>query len=176
MGCPGSMIRRALVDDVPAIAAIHVAASHMAYRGLMPDAHLARYSVERRVRDWRRFLAAPGSDVFVDAEDGRMTGWINVGTSRDGDALPRTAELWAIYVDPPCWSRGVGQRLWEHGRAHLAVQGYQRVTLWVLEGNARAIRFYRRLGFAPDPGGRQTRDRSGRSLVELRYRLELPPS
>ena len=172
------MIRRARAGDVPAIAAIHVAASQLAYRGLMPDAYLEAFTVERREADWRRFLAAPGSDVFVDEDEGsgQLTGWINVGTSRDRDASAGTGELWAIYIDPRTWSQGVGKRLWAHGRAHLAGQGYRRVTLWVLEGNARAIRFYLRAGFAPDPGARQTIERGGKTLGELRYRLDLAPT
>jgi ribosomal protein S18 acetylase RimI-like enzyme len=46
------------------------------------------------------------------------------------------------------------------------------VTLWVLEENARAIAFYRALGFLED-GQAQSRERAGRRLVEIRMRRPL---
>jgi RimJ/RimL family protein N-acetyltransferase len=50
--------------------------------------------------------------------------------------------------------------------------GYLQVTLWVLDGNARARRFYEAAGFHPD-GAVEEDDRSGFALREVRYRKEL---
>jgi hypothetical protein len=44
------------------------------------------------------------------------------------------------------------------------------LVLWVLEGNARARRFYEAMGWLPD-GGRQLLEMVGAKLYEIRYRL-----
>ncbi len=46
-------------------------------------------------------------------------------------------------------------------------EGFARVTLWVLEGNARARRFYEVAGLAPD-GARKVLEMPGET-PEIRY-------
>src|SRR5450759_952024 len=55
-----------------------------------------------------------------------------------------TAELYAIYAAPARWATGAGRALMDAvlGRARAA--GYARISLWVLEDNSRARRFYER--------------------------------
>ena len=70
-----------------------------AYSPVLPAERLAQLSVERRARQWRDWppLLAESGDVVV--------GFVSVGASRDADA---DGELFAIYVDPDYWGRGVG--------------------------------------------------------------------
>ena len=70
------------------------------------------------------------------------------------------SELHALYVLPEQWGHGVGARL-------LAAAGGVSV-LWVLEGNARARRFYEQHGWEPD--GVQRAHPTSAGVVELRYR------
>jgi ribosomal protein S18 acetylase RimI-like enzyme len=167
------LIRRATPDDAHAIAVIHVESSRMAYRGLFPDEILSAYSVERREAVWRQSLQARDGEVWVAEEASHQLGWICVGKSRDPGAAESTGELWAMYIDPPAWRRGIGRALWSEAEAYLRSQGFSSVTLWVLGDNARAMGFYRALGFEEDPGHARTRDRGGARLVELRLRREL---
>ena len=166
------LIRRATAEDARAIAVIHVAASQAAYRGLIPDEHLAAFTVERREAIWREILTTGDADVWIAEEDGRGQGWICVGCSRDPDAGPTTAELQTMYIDPASWRQGIGRALWAEAEPHLRAQAVTAVTLWVLEENARAIAFYRSLGFFED-GQAQSRERAGRRLVEIRMRRPL---
>jgi GNAT superfamily N-acetyltransferase len=53
-------------------------------------------------------------------------------------------ELYAVYARRAWWGTGLGQRLLD-----VAI-GREAASLWVLEGNDRAIAFYRRNGFAED--------------------------
>jgi ribosomal protein S18 acetylase RimI-like enzyme len=57
--------------------------------------------------------------------------------------------------------------------AELARGGYQHATLWVLDTNARARRFYDAAGFRPD-GAEKTDDSRGFPVTEIRYRRSLP--
>lgn len=79
----------------------------------------------------------------------------------------------AIYVLAAYWRTGVGLALWQAGLQDLMEQGYQRLTLWLLARNGRAIRFYRKLGCVEDTGSERNLQRGGVSLVEVRYKLPL---
>ena len=171
------MIRRATAGDAAAIAAIHVDAWQAGYRGLVPQHFLDSLSVAHRTTGWRQSLQAssgpPASDVWVAEAAGVVTGWISVGRSRDDDALPSTAELWAIYISPSHWRQGQGRLLWSTAEAHLRAAGHREVTLWVLRENSRALAFYATLGFQLEEGRETTIERGGAALVEVRLRRGL---
>src|SRR5882757_884193 len=97
-----------------------------------------------------------GREVWISEEAGQPVGWLRAGPSRDPGASKATAELWAMYVDPQWWRRGIGRALWAHAEAHLRSAGFSDVSLWVHAGNDGAIAFYGRVGFVEDPGGRRT--------------------
>ncbi len=169
-------IREACLDDARRIAEIHVRAWQEAYRGIMPDDFLAGLSVDSRVERWRETLARGGRTVLVAEEGGVVAGWAIGGETRDAEASPRTAEVYAINIDPAAWRRGAGRLLMQHACARFRSAGYERVTLWVLERNEAARRFYSTLGFTADAagaGGRKAGDFGGRELIELRYAARL---
>ena len=72
-----------------------------------------------------------------------MVGFVAIRPNQDEDAVV-PLEVQAIYVRKAWWSTGLGSRLME------VATGNQPASLWVLEGNERAIRFYRRQGFSAD--------------------------
>jgi ribosomal protein S18 acetylase RimI-like enzyme len=166
-------IRRASLEDVGDIAAIHVRSWQEAYRGIVPEDFLRSLSIERREVAWRDALQSRTSDTWIAEDAGRVLGWINTGSSRDADAGPRTGELWAIYVDPNTWRRGVGRALWREAEAQLRAAGFHRVTLWVLDVNQRALHFYESIGFSVDSGHEKTIERGGATLREIRLRRDL---
>ncbi len=156
-------------EDAPAIARIHVDAWRAAYDGIVPASFLAGLSVERREATWRASIARGVPEVLVAREAAGVIGWIAFGACRDADAAEKQGEVHAIYLDPSHWAQGVGRLLWQAARERLAAQGFTRASLWVLADNARALRFYRAAGFAPDPSGRQEIERGGKQLAEVRY-------
>jgi ribosomal protein S18 acetylase RimI-like enzyme len=109
-----------------------------------------------------------GTTAFVADEAGRVVGWAVIGPSRNGDG---TGELYGLYVDPDAWSRGVGRELMARVEEALAAR-YDDATLWVLDDNPRARRFYERGGWAAD-GGRAGFDQRGFSAEVVRYRKRL---
>jgi GNAT superfamily N-acetyltransferase len=86
-------------------------------------------------------------------------------------SAPSAAELYAIYVLPEVWSAGIGRSLLARAVDWARRERYDTISLWVLEGNARARRFYERAGFAAT-GDTQVLDRLG-GVAEVRYRLPL---
>ncbi|MBO0787214.1 MAG: GNAT family N-acetyltransferase [Actinobacteria bacterium] len=127
-------------------------------------------------RLWERTLGepAPRSGVVVADAGDRLAGFAHFCPSRDEDADPaRTGELSSIYLLPESWGRGVGRQLMTAALAGLAEAGYGQATLWVLDSNDRARRFYRMAGWAVD-GAVKQEEGPGFTLTEVRYRRPLP--
>ncbi|WP_426132923.1 GNAT family N-acetyltransferase [Pseudomonas sp. PWP3-1b2] len=172
------MIRHALPSDAKAIAHVHVSSWQQAYRDLMPADYLnsLNATLAQREANWIRAIEAGELKVWVAELNEQVVGWISVGASRDSDvAEGNIGEVMAIYVLAEYWHTGTGLALWNAGLQWLREQGYQCLTLWVLTGNERAIRFYRRAGCSEETGSERTLERGGMSLVEVRYRLPFVP-
>lgn len=173
--CDGVVhLRRAHESDARAIAEVHVRTWQQAYSGLVPAALLESLNVEARERFWRReidVLAADRRPWLADAE-GQVAGFASAGPSHDDDADPSTGEVYAIYVMPECWDRGVGRNLLAHAERDLRTHGYADATLWVFEANGRTRRFYESAGWQPD-GTAKSEDFGGVGLREIRYRKAL---
>ena len=172
-----AVVRRAAVGDADAIGSVHVRAWQAAYRGLMPDEHLDGLSIERRRDGWRTGLAAGATDrtvlVVEDPEDGHVCGFAVVGDARDEEpAAPEAGELWAINLEPGAWGRGLAAPLLAGAVDALGERGARELHLWVVEGNARARRFYEREGWAPD-GAVKEDEFGGQAVREVRYRRRL---
>lgn len=171
MPCEGPVhLRRASVEDAPGIAAVHVRTWQHAYRDLLPADVLERLSVTRREEFWRSQLQVlpEAQRPWVAELEERITGFVSAGPSRDEDASPRVGEVYAIYVDPECWSRGIGRHLMDHARRDLRAHGYAEATLWVLDGNHQAREFYQAAGWRTD--GATRREAIGPTEVdEVRY-------
>jgi GNAT superfamily N-acetyltransferase len=189
------MIRSASSADAPQIAAVMRDSWFAAYEGIIahqiidrvttPDGG-ARVRQSFRTRPWQRMIAAVASHPRA-AAAGQATpgivGYASFGPERDvlGESWPyprtaagaegRVAELYALYVRPTWWSTGTGRALMDRVLARVSGARYRCITLWVLEGNARARRFYERAGFAPD-GARHVLDDLG-GVTEIRYRRAL---
>lgn len=170
-------IRRGRVTDAAAVADVHVRSWQATYRGSVPRDHLDGLSADERRPVWERRLAEwpPGGGVLVAETGGRVTGFAGFGPTRDADADPATvAEIYTIYLAPEAWGQGMGRALLAAAVADLSHAGYRETTLWVLDANARARRFYEAAGWRPD--GAVKRDTIlGAVLTELRYRRTLPP-
>jgi len=172
MACEGVVhLRRAVGADARAIAEVHVETWRHAYRALLPAPFLEALQVERREDHWRREidLLAPPRRPWVADVGGDVVGFVSAGPSRDDDAAPRTGEVYAIYVRPACWDRGIGRNLLAHAVRDLQEHGYEAATLWVLEQNAQARSFYEAAGWSLDPSSR-TETIGGVEVVEVRYR------
>ncbi|MGZ5180367.1 MAG: N-acetyltransferase family protein [Ramlibacter sp.] len=162
-------IEPAADTDCAALARVHVASWQHAYRHLLPADYLDALSVEKREAGWREVLARGGSQLLVARAAGEVLGFASFGKCRDGDAPAGRGELWALYASPQAWSRGVGRALWGAARAQLDALGFRDTSLWVLAGNARAIRFYTAAGFVAEPGSAKDVQLGGVTLREVRY-------
>ncbi|HZQ16466.1 MAG TPA: GNAT family N-acetyltransferase [Gaiellaceae bacterium] len=164
-------VRLATDVDAEAIETIRVRGWQAAYRHVYPVEDLDALEVD--AGRWHARLAAPpeGWTTVVAVDGRRVLGFATVGPSRDEDDL---GELYAIYVDPGEWSTGAGRALLQRAEELLAAE-YEEATLWVLDENPRARRFYEAFGWTAD-GGRKAVERLGVRAPEVRYRKMLSSS
>ncbi len=78
-------IRRATANDALGVATIHSDAWRAAYKGLVPDAHLEKMSVDRSAARHREALAAGGLEVYLGWEGREAVGFVGIGACRDED-------------------------------------------------------------------------------------------
>lgn len=166
-------IRAAQTHDAAEIARLHVRTWQAAYRGQLPDAYLQSLDaeIEQRTARWERAIANAASRhqrQLLALDGDRIVGFVTFGPS-DGEPDPEVGELYAIYVDPSSWGRGFGRELFAAAESGLTDAGFGAATLWVLETNARARRFYEAARWAAD-GAKKTERRGEVELHEVRYR------
>jgi GNAT superfamily N-acetyltransferase len=166
-------VRRADVTDALAIAVVHVISSRAAYQGLLPPDDPDSQDTDRRREVWQRILAEadwPRSATLVaDSGDG-IVGFADLRPTRDQDADPLTVgEITAIYLLPAIWGTGVGALLMTESVNALGEAGYRQATLWVLQTNHRARRFYEAHGWLADEAVKQDKTHSVPRTI-VRYR------
>lgn len=131
------VIRTASLTDAFVVEDLRVSGWKTAYRGLLADAFLDSLEVDADMR--ATTMARGDATELLAVSDGTPVGMATFGPCRDDDRSGEQ-ELYAIYVREP--GRGIGGRL---------LEACGPVTsLWVLQGNAPAIGFYERHGFALD--------------------------
>ncbi|MFI5444921.1 GNAT family N-acetyltransferase [Polaromonas sp. UC242_47] len=141
------LVRPATVRDAKAIAEINAASSRAAYQGLVPDEHLGTLSIDKRQQFWRDAIEYMEPQVHVATIDGQVIGFVGFDRSRDKGTPSTCGEIWALYVDPAHWNKGVGVALWDAGNDGLKEEGCTKVTVWVPVRNERAMRFFELAGF-----------------------------
>jgi ribosomal protein S18 acetylase RimI-like enzyme len=167
-------IRVAVPNDAREIAEVHVASWRWAYRSQLQDDYLDRLSVEEREAQWASGLAEMKSDagVIVAEEGGRIVGFVEYGPTQDDDADDSTGEILAIYLLEGAIGRGTGHRLLTEALGGLREGGFRRASLWVLESNDAARRFYEKVGWAWD-GTTSTHDFECANMPIVRYAVDL---
>ncbi|GAA5165110.1 GNAT family N-acetyltransferase [Ornithinimicrobium tianjinense] len=158
-------VRTPQMEDVEGFAQLHVRVWQETYRGMMDDEALDAMTVESFRPMWYSVAKAYAQEAVPD--DGRAiklallgeepAGFAMAGPAREAEA-PSERQLWSLNVAPEHQGSGIAQRLLEE------VLGEGPAYLWVARGNARAIRFYERNGFALDG----TSDLRPDGMTELR--------
>lgn len=131
-------------EEILGKAYVHWKSWQEAYADLLPQEFLKNTYTLERCQDWA--VRYP-QNILVALVDEKVIGFACYGTSSQED-LQEAGELYALYVLADYYDQGIGYRLIQAALEKL--QSYQTVTLWVLEGNARAIAFYEKVGFQFD--------------------------
>ncbi len=150
-------------DEINGKGYVHYKSWHETYTGLIDSDYLERQTLEKCIATAHRW-----PDNILVAKDGdKVVGFVGYGTYRD-DTLPACGEVFAIYVLAAYHGQRVGYELMKAAIEKLSA--YKKVAVWVLKGNERAIRFYKRFGFRFD--GTEAEIMLGTPNTELRMIFE----
>jgi ribosomal protein S18 acetylase RimI-like enzyme len=162
------MIRPGTPEDAEAVARVHVETWQAAYAHVFPREELELLGGERSARRAEMHRRSP---PIVAEVAGEIVGFVSVGAASDPGS---DGELYALYVHPDHWGRGVGRRLITAGEERLLELGHRHAILWVLEDNPRARRFYELAGWKFD-GTTRPIEIFGIEVPEVRYEKRLTP-
>jgi GNAT superfamily N-acetyltransferase len=154
-------VRPARLEDGEAFTRAHEAAWDAALAAIAGRRLEELVPFEERVERFRDGLAKAGTDasVLVAEREGEIV----------GEAVRVGSELRDLYVVPEAWGTGAGQALMDEVVAEIRASCAAEATLWVVEANARARRFYEREGWKPTGETRAT----PLGPAELQYALQL---
>lgn len=137
------------MHDLDDVVAIHCEAWRDAYKGFMDGDYITRKNATRRDK-WESILAdAPTGKHFLIRCDGIPVGMISMDLPRE-TADPGTYEIFGLYIHPRHMRKGYGAAAAVLAEERIRQMGYKRISLWVLEPNERARRFWEKQGFSPD--------------------------
>ena len=120
------LIRRALLEDMPEVAALHRLTMRTSLP-FLPDLH-----TPDEVRAYFQEHLFPANEIWVADEGGALIGY----AARGGGWLNQ------LYVHPGHQGRGVGDTL-----LATTMDGVDTLQLWAFQQNTRARRFYEKRGF-----------------------------
>jgi len=130
------LIREARSDEAESLAAIQRDASLAGNAHIFPP-ELYPFPMGEIIERWESVIDDSAVTVLVRVE----------GDDAVGVVGSRAEWLDGLYVLPEWWSRGAGRTLHDEVLERQRADGRTSCNLWVLEENARARRFYERLGW-----------------------------
>ncbi|HEL1584115.1 TPA: GNAT family N-acetyltransferase [Streptococcus suis] len=131
-------------EEIKGKAYVHWKSWQEAYADLLPQDFLQKTYTLERCQDW---ASRYPQNILVALVDEQVVGFACYGASSQED-LQEAGELYALYVLGDYYGQGIGYQLMQAALGKL--QSYKRISLWVLEGNMRAISFYEKVGFRFD--------------------------
>lgn len=151
-------IRPATQRDAKAVADIQASVSPTAAQGLA---------------FWRDAIEYGEPQVHVAQDGDTLIGFVGFDRSRDKGTKPTVGEIWAIYVLPAYWDKGVGLALWDAAREGLQEEGCTQVTVWLPVANERAMRFHELAGFKREMSSLKTVPVGAVKIEEIRLKRDL---
>lgn len=160
------ILRPAVPEDAPAIAATHITSWRSTYPGIIPQTYLDSLNHDEFTERWHmRLTQEPEMLIRVADQEGSICGFAAAGRSR-GTVADFAGELYAIYLLKAAQGQGIGSRLFRSMAEALTSLGLNSMFVWVLERNP-SCRFYERMGGTR--ASEMTVEIGGRTLTEVAY-------
>lgn len=171
MDVPGAAIRvrGAELSDVPQLAAIQRESALTAFAHIFPPSVAKPQQTELEL-EWHAWVDSPAHHVLIAESFGEPVAGVAFGGDEDL-APPEHGLLAKLYVRPGFSGHGIGSFLYESAVDQMRLDGWRRLWLWVLEGNAVARGMYERRGWVARDERRT--DWPGSGVYEMGYSLDL---
>ena len=144
MMLPDITFRKAVFDDLPRVADVHVRSWQGSFRGIAPDEFLDGMVIESRTERLRERFDRDNYTMFIaEHRDGEIAGFIDFGppvlnTGSD-------VQIYSFYFLVPFQGLGLGRKLFEHCAAAIRANGHRSLCLDSLEASPYR-RFYEKMG------------------------------
>ena len=168
-------VEQATLDDLPAIARIHVLSWQQAYRRSVPQEYLDSLDVAVRQKEWENeFRAGPAQKrhLYVAKHQNETIGFISFGPGRD-KGKESLAEIYAVYLLVGAWGAGAGHALFQTAMRISSEQGYSQAYVWVMDTNENAILSYRHWGGIRAPNETKQDQIGGQPITEIMLSFDL---
>lgn len=138
------LIRGTTESDLGEVNALYVAAWKLGYKGLLPQDFLDGLGSER----WcgKIDFLEDGSFVILDGQ--HIAAHVHARPAAE-ENMNGWGEIHTMYALPQFWGKGCAGELFDYAVNWLHERGFDKIYLYVLRGNERAARFYRKHGFVP---------------------------
>jgi GNAT superfamily N-acetyltransferase len=157
----GGFVRQARAGDADSLVRVQVASWRCGYAGIVPSDLLASLTGEQAqgvwLDRWREAIANPPTSrhrvltAVTGALPREVVGFVSAGPATDADRWPGTdAEIYELRVSPERTGEGHDSRLVHAAADTLVGDGFQTVSIWVLQADAGLRRFLESSGWAVD--------------------------
>ncbi|MCM1055929.1 MAG: GNAT family N-acetyltransferase [Bacteroides sp.] len=149
-------------DEINGKGYVHYRSWHEAYAGLIDAAYLEQLTLEKCTDSAHKW-----TDNLLVAKDGeRVVGFAGYGPYRD-ETLPSHGEVFSLYVLSEYQGKKIGYELMNAALDKLS--DCERIAVWVLKGNDRAVRFYERYGFRMDGAESEIKLGTPNTVIRMIY-------
>lgn len=163
------LIRRMTMDDLREVDALYVASWKEGYKGLLPQDFLDGLTSKIVDRSPKSYFFDEGSFVILDGE--RIAAHVHARPAAE-EKMIGWGEIHTMYALPQFWGTGIAGALFDYAVNRLRERGFDKICLYVLEGNERAARFYKKHGFTPTADTLDC-EVGGVTVTDIRYTKEL---
>ncbi len=158
-------IRLATLNDATSCANIHAESWNFAYNDIVPKEIIDKHNT-RWPMIWNKMLTSNIDSHYVITLDRLIMGFLTIAPARDNDLNESFCEIVGLYLDPKHIGAGYGKLAIDWIKNEIKSRGYDKISLWVLESNKRARRFYEKSGFKYDG---KTKSSGLADTQEIRY-------
>lgn len=145
----GHMIIRPFIpSDLEQCIVVHQASRRASEEGIIFDSDLDRQSLDDFREKWMEWTADNDLTILVAESEKDIAGFtlygrIKTRPSFDKGVVPRFgAEIYALYVHPDHFRKGIGRALFYKAVEDLVAMKLTSMILWALKKNQRATAFY----------------------------------
>ena len=158
-------IRLATLDDAKYCADIHAESWLFAYSDIVSKEIIDNYNAKWPFI-WNKMLTNNKDSHYVILVNDVIIGFLTISIPRDNDLEETYYEIVGLYLSPKYIGLGLGKQSMDWMKKEISSRGYYNISLWVLEENCRARRFYEKAGFKPDV---KTKKSGLADTLEVRY-------
>ena len=143
------VVRLATSSDALDMAEVHMRSWEAAYKDIIPIDFICEKNAGRPAL-WENILRNENTTQYIIKKDGKTVGMMGMSVSLDEDTDAGTYELMGLYLLPDYFYLGIGTQAMEFAFKKARNLEMKDMTVWLLENNHNAKRFYEKCGFVPD--------------------------